>query len=120
VLDDEIEPSEDFAARFHARLQERRGAGGIDKQGDSWWRWVAAWGYSWKLAAVAAVVVLMAAGIFLARYPRGIPEAPDELNDLAIAENLPLLQDMAIISNLDLLENFDAIETLTEQGREKK
>jgi anti-sigma factor RsiW len=113
ALDDEIEPSEDFAARFHSRLQQRRGHLAIGRNRSLWWRSVCAWGHPWKLAAAGALAAIVAAGIFIGRYPRGIPEPSEYFNELAIAENLPLLQDMAVISNLDLLEDFDTIEKLT-------
>ena len=122
ALDDEIEPSENFPARFHARLQDRS----RDKQRDAWWRRIAAWGYPWKLAAAGVLTVLLAAGIFWARYPGGRSEPPESLSDfppaedLPLIEDLPLLQDMAVISHLDLLENFDAIEMLTKEEREEK
>ena len=121
ALDDEIEPSENFTARFYARLQERS----RDRQRGSLWRRIAAWEYPWKLAAAGVLVIILVAGIF-SRYPGGRSEPPESLNDfplaedLPLAEELPLLQDMAVISHLDLLENFDAIEMLTKEEREEK
>jgi hypothetical protein len=105
VLDTDIEPSADFAARFRARLCEPRKR--------------AFWGFSWKLTAAAAFA-LLAVGLYLGQYRIKTTEFADNPKDLAIAEDLPLLQDMAVISNLDLLENFDAIENLTKEERNKK
>jgi anti-sigma factor RsiW len=113
ALDVEIEPSDDFAARFHSRLQERRGCRAFDKQRIPWWRNVFAWGRPWNLAAASILAAILIAGVFWGRYSRGTREPSDDFSELVIAENLPLLQDMAVISNLDLLENFDAIEKLT-------
>ncbi len=115
VLDEEIEPSAGFAARFQARLRERSVSG----QREAWWRRLRAWGYPWKLAA-GVLIVLIAVGVFWGRFPGRSSNLPENLNDLPLAENLPLLQDMAVISNLDLLENFDAIEELTKEERGEK
>jgi hypothetical protein len=111
ALDQEIEPSQDFAWRFHAKLQERRQA--FMKRPNPWWRSVFAWGRPRQLAAIGALAALMAAGIFLGKYPGSARNPAEYFNDIAVAENLPLLKDMAVISNLDLLEDFDAIEDLT-------
>ncbi|MDM7995203.1 MAG: anti-sigma factor [Acidobacteriota bacterium] len=102
ALDEEIEPSPDFAERFYSRLQEPRRT--------SPWRNPIA-------LAAAAAIVLLAASLFFGRYYRGMTEAPDTLNDIALAENLPLLEDRAVLENLELLENFDAIEKLTIEKR---
>ncbi|HTY61873.1 MAG TPA: zf-HC2 domain-containing protein [Acidobacteriota bacterium] len=112
VLDETLEPSEDFDARFHAELQRRRAAMSADfskeSRGSAWF----VWRHPWQLTAVGALAALLAAGIFLRhsgdRY--GLSDNPGEI---AIAENLNLLQDMAVINNLDLLENFDTIEKMT-------
>jgi anti-sigma factor RsiW len=106
LLDDEIEPSGTFSARFHSRLRKRRS--------------IAVWGLSWKLAAAGILMILIASGIFLGQYFHRVPGMPESSNDLSLAEDLPLLEDMAIVSHLDLLENFDAIEKLTKEERELK
>lgn len=116
ALDEEIEPSGSFAARFHSRLRERSVSG----QREAWWRRLRAWGYPWKPAAVGVLVVLLVAGIFWGRYSGRTLEIPENLNDMPLAENLPLLQDMAVISHLDLLENFEVIEELTKDEGEEK
>jgi len=102
ALDEEIEPSADFAERFHARLHEPRRT--------------SAWRNPTALAAAAAIV-LLAAGVFFGQYFRGTTAVPDSLNDLTLAENLPLLEDRALLENLELLENFEAIENLTIEER---
>jgi anti-sigma factor RsiW len=111
ALDDGIEPSEDFAARFHSRLRDRLSHPAGGRALDPWWRRAFAWGHPWKLAAASAFAALVITGIFLGRYSRRA-SGPSEYFELAAAEHLPLLQDMAVISNLDLLENFDTIENL--------
>jgi anti-sigma factor RsiW len=113
ALDDEIEPSEDFAARFHARLQERRSKAASAKRPAQWWKAVFVWGRPWNLAAAGTLAAILIAGVFWGGSLRGTRELPDDMNELSIAEHLPLLQDMAVISNLDLLEDFDTIENLT-------
>ena len=111
VFDEAIEPSEDFALRFHARLRERR------YPPKSRWRALSAWGRPWQLLGAGALAALMMLGIFLGRHPGGgAADRPESLNDIAVAENLPLLRDMAVISNLDMLEDFDAIEDLRPEG----
>ena len=110
AIDEEIEPSEDFAVRFHARLQERR-RHATDNRVKPWRIGLSAWARPWQLAAAGALAALVIAGLFVGRYSGGIPDQYFG-SDIAVAENLPLLKDMAVISNLDLLEDFDTIENL--------
>jgi len=110
VVDEVIEPSEDFALRFHARLQEHRRQAS-DKRLKSWRIGMSAWARPWQLVAAGAMVTLLIAGLFIGRYRGGIPDQYFS-SDIAVAENLPLLKDMAVINNLDLLEDFDTIENL--------
>jgi anti-sigma factor RsiW len=112
ALDESIELSEDFASRFDARLQERRGHQAFSKQQDPWWRRISGWRRPWPLAAAGVLVALVAVGIFLGRHPGDTTDQPVYFNDIAIAESLPLLKDMAVITNLDFLEGFDMIENL--------
>ena len=112
ALDDEIEPSEDFAARFHARLRERNREAASIPRSIPWWKVVFMWGRPWNFAAAGALAAILIAGVFWGGSLRGRRDLPDDMNELSIAEHLPLLQDMAVISNLDLLEDFDTIENL--------
>jgi anti-sigma factor RsiW len=112
ALDDEIEPSADFASRFQAKLQERHLRGVSVTRSIPWWKVVFVWRRPWNLAAAGALAAVLIAGVFWGGYLRGTREQPEDVNELSIAEHLPLLQDMAVISNLDLLENFDTIENL--------
>jgi hypothetical protein len=103
ALDETIEPSGDFASRFHARLKSHP---------KPWWRNIAVWGWPRQMAAVGTLAAVILAGILMIRsYEPRLDRAP-YLNDFGVAENLPLLEDMAVITNLDLLENFDIIEDL--------
>jgi hypothetical protein len=123
ALDEEIEPSGDFARRFHVKLEERRRMQHAAAQAKLPWRAsIAAWGRPRQLAAVGTLAALLIAGIVWYGIPSGIPDPSIADSDLNIAEQLPLLQDMAVISNLDLLENFDAIENLSQErnGLEKQ
>jgi anti-sigma factor RsiW len=113
ALDDVIEPSEDFAARFRARLQEGSGKAASVGRPVPWWRVIFVWGRPWNFAAAGALTAILIAGVFWGGYFRGTQDLSEEANELSIAENLPLLEDMAVISNLDLLEDFDAIQNLT-------
>lgn len=113
VLDEGIEVSGEFSARFHAKLRERlhsRSSNGWS--GASWWVRVAGWGWPRRLAVAGSLAALVVAGILLGRLPDSAPDYPAAYSDLGIAENLPLFEDMAVINNLELLEDFDTIENL--------
>jgi hypothetical protein len=112
VLDETLEPSADFGARFHAELQRRKAAMSPAFSKESRGRAWLIWRHPWQLTAVGALAALLAAGIFV-RHSRDGIGLSDNPGDITIAENLNLLQDMAVINNLDLLENFDTIETMT-------
>jgi hypothetical protein len=103
ALDETIEPSRDFSARFHARLEERP---------QPWWKRIGGWDWPWRLAMAGALASVIIAGIFLVRGLNPPQDRAPILNDFDVAENLPLLQDMAVVSNLDLLEDFDTIAEL--------
>jgi hypothetical protein len=113
ALDDDIEPSADFALRFQSMLQERRRGAASVSRPIPWWKVVFVWGRPWSFAAAGALAAVLIAGVFWGGYLRATRELPKDMNELSIAEHLPLLQDMAVISNLDLLEDFDTIENLT-------
>jgi hypothetical protein len=111
VLDEEIEPSPDFALRLKARLKAPR---------QPWWKKIPVWGWPRQLAAAGALAAVISAMVLAIRYPGARQDPSASLNDYRVAEQLPLLQDMAIVSNLDLLEDFDAIENLSNlMGQEK-
>jgi anti-sigma factor RsiW len=110
ALDDEIEPSEDFAAGFQQELRRRKMESSSAKEragGLSFF-----WRRPWQLTAVGALTALLMAGIFLRHSGDGL-NVSDNLNDFSVAENLSLLQDMPVINNLDFLENFETIEKIT-------
>ena len=121
ALDAEIEPSEDFTARFQGKLRRRKmeslslsakeRSGGLSFFGRR----------PWQLAAAGALAALLMIGIFLRHSGNGL-NVPDNLNDFSVAESLSLLQDMPVINNLDFLENFETIEkiTLTLEGSKKQ
>jgi len=110
AFEDSIEPSEDFAARFHARLRERQHS--KRRAGLSWWSSFMAMGWPKQLLAAGSVAALIATGIFLAKYGSSYADRSVAYGEFLVAENLPLLQDMAVINNLDMLEDFDTIENL--------
>jgi hypothetical protein len=103
ALDETIEPSGDFALRFHAKFKARP---------EPWRKRIMAWGWPRQLAATGTLAALILAGVFMIRYPYSAQNRAAILNDFGVAENLPLLEDMAVVSNLDLLEDFDVIEDL--------
>jgi hypothetical protein len=109
AIDRPIEPSEDFAARFYAGLNDRRSRR-ISEPPRSLWSVFAGWGWPKQMLVAGSLAVLLGVGIFVGRYPGR--NRPAEYNDLAVAESLPLLEDMDVVSNLDLLENFETIENL--------
>jgi len=110
ALDRSIEPSEEFAARFHARLKLRQNRQGVLQRILSWWGGFAAWGWPKQVLVAGSLAAVLGAGVFLGRYP-GQKNAA-EYRDFAVAVNLPLLQDMDVVNNLDLLEDFEIIENL--------
>ncbi len=112
VLDEEIEPSEDFAARFQEKLRRRKAdsAAVSAKEPTGWLAFLRR--RPWQLTAAGALAALLVAGIFLRHSGDGLNLAGD-WGDIPVAENLNLLQDMPVIKNLDFLENFEAIETWT-------
>jgi anti-sigma factor RsiW len=103
ALDETIEPSQDFARQFYAKLRARP---------EPWWKKIMAWGWPRQLAATGTLAALILAGFFVVRYPYSVQNRAASLNDFAVAETLPLLEDMPVVSNLDLLEDFDTIEDL--------
>jgi anti-sigma factor RsiW len=113
VLDDSIEPSEDFTDRFYTALEKgrsrkmsrERSQASVVKRS-----WLPRW--SWGLAAAAALTVFVSAGLYLRQSPLPDPEVTEVLYDFDVAENLPILKDMALISDLDLFEDMEAIENL--------
>jgi anti-sigma factor RsiW len=119
ALDDEIVPSEDFAARFHAKLQRRKMESSSAKERSGGLSFF--WRRPWQLAAVGTLAALLMAGIFLPHSGDGL-NVPDTVNDFSVAENLSLLQDMPVLNNLDFLENFETIEkiTLTLEGSKEQ
>jgi len=110
AIDASLEPSGDFAARFHAKLSARS---------KPWWKRIGDWGAPRKLAAAGAMLSIMLAGLFVLRQPDAGQDKTAEINDMQIAKDLPLLQDMAVVNNLDLLEDFDTIENLPQLMHEK-
>ena len=113
ALDETILPSDRLRDEFHERLEAHRQARARRGWGWTWpsFRIFAAWP-----ARLAAAGVLAAAictfGIFLQMRGGGTYNpAPTDM-EIAIGENLPLLQDMAIIENLEMLEDFETIASL--------
>jgi anti-sigma-K factor RskA len=112
ALDEEIEPSGDFPARFRARLRARHPQASGAGLRAPWWKVISAWGRPGRLAALGVVAALAAVGVFLSRYPGGEQERAAAYEDFGAAEHLPFFEDMSVISNLELLEDFDTIENL--------
>ena len=111
ALDAEVEPTDDFAARFQEKLRRRKAESGTVRTTER-----AGWlsclrQRAWRLAAAGALAALLAAGMFL-RHPGDGMNSADAWGDLPGVENLSLFQDMPVVDNLDFLEDFEAIETL--------
>ncbi len=114
AMDEEIEPSRDFHARFMSRLETQRATQVSRPQSSaSWWSLFLNWNLGRQLAVVGALAAVLFIGVYVGKYrtTESVP-APGTIGDIAIAENLPLLRDMRVIENLDLLEDFDAIQNL--------
>ena len=115
-LDEQIEPSSDLAARFHARLENHRLRAAplaAPPRPGGWWKRFLALGVPRQLAAAGALAAVLVLGVYLSMHRVDDPLPPSMTSEIPIAENLPLLQDMAVIQNLDLLEDFDAIRNLS-------
>jgi len=112
VFDESIEPSEDFTARFYTELDKRR-QDDFEKRPQSFGL-KQSWFFQWSrgLAAAAALVVLVAAGIYFKQTPYHIPDTSAVLYELEVTENLTFFKDMVLIENLELFEDLDAIENL--------
>jgi anti-sigma factor RsiW len=113
VLDDSVEPSEGFAARFYSEIEARKSRESIPERLPSPGMrrsWLPRW--SWGLAAAAVLTVVVSTGLYFRRHEVGEPEPTAVFYDLEISENLPLLRDMALISDMEFFENLDAIENL--------
>jgi len=102
LLDQAIEPSEDFARRFRVKLESRP---------QPWWKSRALQRWPRPLAATGGLAAIVLAGVLFIREP-AVKQEPVSLNELSVAESLPLLEDMPVITNLDFLEDFETIENL--------
>ena len=102
VLEPVIEPSEDFAPRFRAKLESRP---------EPWRRRIVLRGWPRQLAAAGGLAAILLAGVLLIWEP-GVKQETVSVKELNVVESLPLLEDMPVISNLDLLEDFETIENL--------
>ena len=113
ALDETIEPSENFASRFYAKLEERQRRQDRHEQPDQSGlsRWIT-WSWPWRLAALGTLATLIVAGIYFGRSPSEALDRSVVYYEIGVTENLPLLQDMALINNLDLLQDMDAIESM--------
>jgi len=112
ALDKTIEPSEDFAVRFHAKLQQRKATMSHNVSGERRGDAFLFGRRPWQLAVAGALAALIAVGILVRKSGDG-SGLPDNPSDFIIAEELSLFEDLPVINNLDLLENFDAIEKMT-------
>ena len=117
VLDEEIEPSEGFRGRFMARLETHRAEATRRPAGNSWRDLLGFWMPGSRLAAAGALAAVIAFGVYVGIYQSQEPAPDRNPGDIAIAENLSLLQDMQVIENLEFLEDFDAIQSLSDSGK---
>lgn len=109
ALEEEVELSDAFQQRFQQKLAARP---------SSRLRGMLAWRWPQQLAAAGALAAVFALGMLMGRYPGARPEGTLSKGDAAIAEKLPILKDMAVINNLDLLEDFETIKALPDLRRE--
>jgi hypothetical protein len=117
AMDQEIEPASDLQERFFRRLERHRASGSAAaRECRSWWQLFLHWVFGQRLAAAGALAAALALGLYLGKHRVEEPASNPPIADIAIAENLPLLQDMPVIENLDLLEDFDTIQSLSPGG----
>jgi predicted anti-sigma-YlaC factor YlaD len=112
VLDETIDPSENFESRFYARLNESRRRNPKPTR----WKWPGSWGWSWRLATAGVLTVAVAAGLFFRQSTQTVPDSSAVFYELDVTENLPILKDMALISDLELFEDLDTIENLPQSN----
>jgi anti-sigma factor RsiW len=113
VLDESIDPSEDFASRFYAELEMQRLRRDPEKRPHSTgWKLPWSLGWSWRVAAAGLLIVFVAAGLYVRQSPYRRPDTAAVFYEIEVTENLQLLKDMAMIENLELFEDLDTIEDL--------
>ncbi len=113
VLDESLEPSEDFAARFYTELETRKNRNPAPERlpvSGMKQSWLPRW--SWRLAAASFLAVVVAAGLYYRQSEYRTPYSAAVFYDFEITEKLPLLKDMALIRDMEFFENLDAIENL--------
>ena len=115
-MDEVVEPSDDLPHRFRAKLLAHRGHQAEATGAAAWWSKVRTWSRPRQLVAAGVFVAFVAMGIYLGTFRSGEPEPTAVIQEISIAEDLPMLEEMGILRNLDLLEDFDAIQSLSEGG----
>jgi len=114
-MDEVVEPSDNLPHRFRAKLLAHRRQQA--EASAAWWSKVRNWSRPRQLVAAGAFVVVLVVGIYLGTFRSGEPEPTAAIQEISIAEDLPMLEEMGILRDLDLLEDFDAIQSLSEGGR---
>lgn len=101
------EPSAGFDEAFRAKLRtarEERARESLRPRRRGWF------GLPLFLGAGATAAAAILAVVLVSRTPK--IDAPPNVGDLALAQNLGLLKNYDVVKNLDALEDFDAIADL--------
>jgi anti-sigma factor RsiW len=112
VLDESIEPSEDFSARFYAALDGRRRTEPEKRPQPAGLKSTRILIWSKGLVAAGVLAVLVAAGIYFRQSPSRVPDTSAVFYELEVTENLAFFEDMDLIENLEFFEDLDSIENL--------
>jgi anti-sigma factor RsiW len=112
VLDESIEPSEDFSTRFYAALDGRHRAEPEKQPQPAGLKSMRILTWSKGLVAAGVLAVLVAAGIYFRQSPSRIPDTSAVFYELEVTENLAFFEDMELIENLEFFEDLDTIEHL--------
>ena len=104
-MEEEVEPSADFARGFYRKLDRRREAGRAP-----WWS--VTWARPGHLAGAGALVLVVLLGVILGRLPWGARTMSGPAVEPGMEETVAILKDMGVLHHLDLLEDFETIADL--------
>ncbi|MBN2339729.1 MAG: zf-HC2 domain-containing protein [Acidobacteria bacterium] len=104
-MEEEVEPSSDFAREFYRKLDRRREAGRTR-------RWSIPWGRPMRLAGAGALVLAVLMGVMLVRLPWDGRTVSGPAVEPGMEETVAILKDMGVLHHLDLLEDFETIADL--------
>jgi anti-sigma factor RsiW len=102
-----IGPSDDFAARFRARLERERAA-----RREPWWRALRSPGPGRVFAGAAAIAAALALAIWLQRRPQPLGPDLEQVAEVRDPETWEMLrsEDVELLEVLEILEAWDGVQ----------